>query len=150
MGHREYEPPANLQEPAQPRQQRLDSGHVHQRHRTHRSVEASLSQCEQLLAARRVEHAILDAVGLFGGACPRVLNHLRCHVGGQDPCSETGHLTRELPVTTGNIQHKLVLLQHQQALLRRSDQQSVPLVALAHPLIPERGVPVPDVPGPLD
>ena len=67
------------------------------------------------------------------------------NVDGDDMGAAICHLSSELAVAAGNVKDSLASPESQKPQLRRFNEQLVKVVALAHPLIPEGGVLIPNL-----
>ncbi len=143
MDNREHKPPPGTQQAPQRSHQRIDLGHVKQRHGAQSRVELPLTQRQQRLLVRCVQHFETQPALVSRRASARMRDHLLRKVGGHHLGPHRGHAPRREPVPAGNIQYALAWLQRQHPLRWGPREHLHEIVAFPHPLVPERGVLIP-------
>src|SRR5947209_19022232 len=145
MGEGEDKAATGFDDRAKAGHQGVDLGHVHDGHVTDGSIKALLAEGDDLILAGGIEEAVVDAVGMFGGAGASTLKELLTEVGGDDVGSQLGHAAGEDTVATGDLEHVFPWLQVEQAFARGTGEEALEVVAVTNVVVPERGVLVPDV-----
>ena len=125
--------------------QGVDLGHIHDGHVADGCIEALLTQGDDLVLAGGVDEAVFDAVGVFRGAGTGTFEELCTEVGGDDMNAQLGHTAGEDTVAAGDLEHGFARLQVEQAFARGTHEDALEVVAVAHVVVPECGVLVPDI-----
>jgi hypothetical protein len=145
VGEGEDEAAAGFDDLANAAHQGVDLGHVHERHVADGGIKALLAQGNNLVLASGIEKAIFDAVAMFGGAGASAFEQLFTKVGGDDVDAKLGHAAGEDPVAAGDLEHSFAGLQVEQAFASRTNEDALVVVAIAHVVVPECGVLIPNV-----
>ncbi len=124
--------------------ERVDLCHIHDGHVADGGVEAGLPQGDDLVFARGIKEGVFDTVSMFRGAGASTFEELCAEVGGDDVDTELGHAAGEDPVAAGDLEHGFAGLQVEQAFARGTDEDALEVVAVAHVVVPEYGVLIPD------
>ena len=117
--------------------QRVDLCHVHYRHVADGGIEAQLPEGDDLLLAGGIEEAVFDAISMFGGARPSAFEEFCTEVSSDDVDPKLGHAAGEDPVAAGDLEHRFAGLQVEQAFARRTNEDTLEVVAVAHSVVPE-------------
>src|SRR5581483_880441 len=87
---------------------------------------------------------IFNPVGIFSTASASTFKQLRTKVGSDNMHPELSHAPGENPIATRDLQHSFARLQIKQAFTRRSNQDALKIIAIAHPIVPKSSFLVPD------
>jgi hypothetical protein len=119
--------------------------HVHDGLVANGGVKALLAKGEDLVLAGGVDKAVFDTVSVFSGASTSTFKELCTEVSGDNVDAKLGHTAGENPIAAGDFQDSFAWLQIQQAFTRGSNQEALEGVAVAHLVIPEEGILIPDL-----
>ncbi len=117
--------------------QGVDLGHVHHRHVADGSIEAQLPEGDDLLLAGGIEEAVFDAISKFGGARASAFEEFCTEVSSDDVDPKLGRAAGEDPVAASDLEHRFAGLQVEQAFTRRTNEDALEVVAVAHSVVPE-------------
>jgi len=118
-------------------QQWVDLGYIHDCHVADSGIEALLPESNYLLLVCGIEEVVVNTVSMFGSAGARSFEELRTEISGDNVDPKLGHTAGEDAIATSYLQHHFARLQVEQTLSRRTDEEAMEVVAIAHSLVPE-------------
>ena len=144
VGEGEDKAAAGFDDLAYAAHQRVDLGHVHYGHVADGSIEAQLPEGDDLLLTGGIEEAVFDAISMFGGARASAFEEFCTEVSSDDVNPKLRHAAGEDPVAAGDLKHRFSGLQVEQAFARGTNEDALEVVAVAHAIVPECRILVPD------